>query len=229
MKILILTNDYNCKVVKELKKDTSLNIDVNYEYEYISNKYDVVFAHNYDKIIPKSYFSIPLLGIFVLHSTDLPKGRGWAPIYYSIARNESIYTISLLKISEKVDKGNIFIKLKIDKPKIITNINLREIDEDGVIFIINKFITMCKDKAITKNTKGLIQDSTRATYNDRRTPEDNILNSKDTLEDSIYKILATNSTYPSFIELNGEKIYLGAKLDKHYTLNKLEYKLEVLI
>jgi len=229
MKILILTNNFDCKVVDKLKKDKLLNVSFSYDYEDICHNYDIVFAHNYDKIIPEKYFSIPTLGIFILHSTDLPKGRGWAPIYYSIANGDNQYTISLLKITKKVDEGNIFIKLKIDKPLIITNENLREIDEDGVLLVINKFVQLCQDGYIATNTEGLKQDNAKATYNKKRTPKDNIINSEETLEKAMYKILATNSDYPSFIELNSEKIYLSATTDIYYQLNNLKFDMEIFV
>ena len=229
MKILILTNDFNCKVVNDLKKNKLLDISVSYDYKDISCEFNIVFAHNYDKIIPEKYFSIPILGIFVLHSTDLPKGRGWAPIYYSISNQELIYTITLLKISRKIDEGNIFIKLHIDKPTLITNENLRDIDEDGILLVINKFIQLYKDGYIIKETEGLKQYNKKATYNEKRTPQDNFIDSQETLEKSIFKILATNLNYPSFIELNGEKIYISAKSDKYYVLEELKYSLEVMI
>ena len=112
---------------------------------------------------------------------------------------------------------------------IITNENLREIDEDGILLVINKFIQLYKDGYITNKTEGLKQDNTKATYNEKRIPSDNMLDSKEILEKSIYKILATNSNYPSFIELDGEKIYLSAKNDKYYFLKELEYSIRVVV
>jgi len=229
MKILILTRDFHCKVVLELSKNSTLKVDVSDNYQNISSKYDIVFAHNYDRIIPEEYFEIPKLGIFVIHSTDLPKGRGWAPIYYSIVNKEKIYTISLLKISKNIDEGNIFMKLKIEKPLIITNNNLREIDEDGTILLINKFIDLYKKGYITKTTKGLKQNNQEATYNKKRTPEDNLIDSNLMLKDAIFLILATNEEYPAFIEIDNEKIFLNALINKFYLLKELNYYVETFI
>ena len=226
MKIMILTNDFTSKLISTLKENHLLEIVLSNDFKYISEDIDVVFAHNYDRIIPEGKFNIPKIGVFVLHSTDLPKGRGWAPIYYSIANKEDLYVISLLKISKKIDEGNIFLKLIIKKPLLITNNNLREIDEDGSFIIINKFVEMYLSGKIANKTIGLSQDHSLATNNKKRKPQDNFLNSNEKICDAIYKILATNENYPAFVELNGLKIYLSAKVEKYYSLNELEYRLE---
>jgi methionyl-tRNA formyltransferase len=226
MKIMILTNDFNSKLIKELKKNSSLEIVVSYDFEDISKDVKIVFAHNYDKKIPENYFNVPEIGIFVIHSSDLPKGRGWAPIYYSIANKEELYVISLLKISKKIDEGNIFLKLKIKKPLLIANINLREIDEDGSLLVVNKFIELLLLGKINNNTLGLSQDNSLVTYNKKRSPQDNFINLTENICEVVYKILATNENHPAFIELNGQKIYLSANAEKTYLLNELEYIIE---
>ncbi len=229
MKILILTNNSECKLINKLKNN-DINLVSSYDLKDISEEIDIVFSHNYDKVIPENYFNIPKIGIFIIHSSDLPKGRGWAPIYYAIERNEEFYTISLLKVSSKVDEGNIFIKLKIKKPKFISNNNLRDIDEDGSYLIINKFLDLCAKHKIKSNTIGFIQDHSQATYNCKRRQNDNLLNKDQSIKELIYKILASsNSDYSAFIEIEDEKIYLNAKTEHYYKLNELEYNLEILI
>lgn len=229
MNILILTNNFNCIVIQELRKNIFIDVEASYTLSDIKKRYDVVFAHNYDKIIPEEYFSIPKLGIFILHSSDLPKGRGWAPIYHTIANKDDLYTISLLKASKEVDEGNIFFKLKINKPILIMNRNLREIDEDGVILLINKYIDLYRAGYITDKTEGKKQNSENATYNKRRTPEDNLLDKKESIDKSIYKILASNSDYPAFIEIYGERLYFNITTEKYYSLDKLKYNIQIMI
>jgi len=226
MKIMILTHDFECKLVNELKKINNIILKCSYNYQDISSDFDIVFAHNYDKLIPEAFFATPKVGLFVLHSTDLPKGRGWAPIYYSISNNESLYTISLIKISKKVDEGNIFLKLKIKKPLLITNDNLREIDEDAITFLIKEFIFLCEKNIIIRNSLGQVQDHSKATYNKKRTPEDNNLNKERSIENQLSKILATNSDYPAYIIIENTKVYLSARIDKYYNFDDLEYTIE---
>ena len=140
MNILILTNTMNSSFIESLRNNKSLNLYTSNSFEDIDKSIDLVFAYNYQKIIPVDFFDLPKIGLFVLHSSDLPKGRGWAPIYNSIINKEDKFVISLIKASEKVDCGNIFLKLYCDKPRLISNNNLRSIDEAGLEIIVNKFI-----------------------------------------------------------------------------------------
>lgn len=229
MNILILTNNFECKLIYDLKKNDELIISVTSDYNSVSEEHELVIAHNYDKIIPLEIFDRPKIGIFILHSSDLPKGRGWAPIYNSIVNQDETYTISLIKISEKIDEGNIFIKLKIKKPKIITNDNLRNIDEEGSIGVLVHFIDLIKNGKLSNSSIGLPQNHEEATYNKRRNPFDNQLDVNKNIKDIVYEILATNENYPAFIEIDGEKIFLNAKIEKYYFLADLEYKMEVFL
>ena len=88
MNILVLTDCFTSKFVEALRENQSIRLYTSYQFEDIENNIDIVFTYNYDKIIPVEYFSVPKIGIFVLHSSDLPKGRGWAPIYNSIINKE---------------------------------------------------------------------------------------------------------------------------------------------
>jgi methionyl-tRNA formyltransferase len=229
MNILVLTNSVPSKFIDNLRANKSINLYISYQFEDIEKSIDVVFTYNYDKIIPVGFFDLPKIGIFVLHSSDLPQGRGWAPIYNSIVNKEDKYVISLIRISEKPDCGNIFLKLYFDKPKLITNNNLRSIDETGLEIIVNKFIELCIDKRVTHDTIGLEQSNTRATNFKRRTPEDNIIDKDKTISNAIYEILATNEDYPSYVEIDGIKVYLSAQTDIQIKLQDTNHTLEVFI
>lgn len=219
MKILILTSTPNSKFINRIKKKKKVKVYTSYNFKNINKAYDLVFTFNYDLLIPKKYFKIPKIGIFVLHSSDLPIGRGWAPIYNSIANKDKKFTVSLIKISEKPDSGNIILKINFLKPLIITNKNLREIDEDMVIKIVNRFINLCLLGIITKNSNGMKQNNLQAKYNRKRSKVENIVNKDLKLSQAIYKILATNKDYPAYTIIGGNKIYL-----KVYPKNRYKTK-----
>ena len=44
--------------------------------------------------------------LIIFHSSDLPKGRGWAPIYHALAENRSEHVISAILAAPKVDSGD---------------------------------------------------------------------------------------------------------------------------
>lgn len=223
MKILWLSCDEHSSDIMFLKS----------KYEYIvssravddiTNDYQLVIVSNYDQIIPEEYFKLPRYGVVVIHSSDLPKGRGWAPIYNSIYNKEIDYVISLIKIDKKVDAGNMLLKIRVKKPQYIDNNNLRKIDEEAIIVLVEKFLEIIK-----KNKKKLVgqkQNNTLSTYFSKREVDQNKIDENKSIKEQIHKILATNKSYASFIEIDGERIEILASNTKKYTLKDLMYTVE---
>jgi len=226
MKILWLTRDTDSADVFYLTK--KYNIVISNEITDITSDYQLVIVSNYDRIVPKSYFNIAKYGMVVIHSSDLPKGRGWAPIYNSIQRNEPEYVVSMIKIDEKVDTGNILLKCRLIKPKYINNNNLRKIDEEITIIIVEKLISLLKNSS-KDILIGKKQKHSLATYYQKRNQNQNKLNETKNIKEQIFDILATNEYYPSFIEIDGEIIEILAFNKTKYKLEDLKYTFEVFI
>ena len=225
MEIALLTPQVDCKSVKTLKSSFN-RISVYDNHENITADADIVFVLNYDKIISKHFFNLYKFGMVVIHSSDLPKGRGWAPIFNSINNADEEYVMTAFKIDEKVDRGNIIMKLRIKKPKIITNNNLRDIDEDGTVLLIKRIIELISHSN-DEFLLGIPQNEENTIYNKRRTKKDNLINPNETIKNSLLHILATNEDYPTYIILDGEKIYISAMTDKYYSLNEMDYVFEI--
>ena len=65
-------------------------VDIGTDMPISPNDYDLIVAWSYRKIIKK----IPNPNnIIIFHSTDLPNGKGWAPIYNSIVNENKFFTI----------------------------------------------------------------------------------------------------------------------------------------
>ncbi|MEL6737835.1 MAG: formyltransferase family protein, partial [Pseudomonadota bacterium] len=52
--------------------------------------------------------------VLVIHSSDLPEGRGWSPQAWCILRGDDHLTVSLLEAREPVDSGRIYEKRRVD-------------------------------------------------------------------------------------------------------------------
>ena len=46
-----------------------------------------------------------------VHESDLPKGRGWSPVVYSILNNERKIFMTLFEAGDKIDSGDIWKKM----------------------------------------------------------------------------------------------------------------------
>jgi methionyl-tRNA formyltransferase len=66
------------------------------------------------RILPVSVFSLPRLGTINIHASLLPKFRGPAPIQRAIAAGEKESGITIFRINEGIDTGNIILQKKTD-------------------------------------------------------------------------------------------------------------------
>ncbi|NCC70389.1 methionyl-tRNA formyltransferase [bacterium] len=114
-KVSKLANKNNIKCLK-LKSFSEL-----YNYSDI----DLFIVAEYGKIIPKKVLDIPKLGSFNIHGSILPKYRGASPIQESLKNGDLETGISIIKMDEKMDHGDVVgigrknspvpAKIKIDK------------------------------------------------------------------------------------------------------------------
>ena len=75
--------------------------------------FDVGICVGYMNILRKDFFEIPNYGIFNLHCGKLPKYRGRAPISRTIKNGDKDLVITLHKMDEGVDSGDIAVENKI--------------------------------------------------------------------------------------------------------------------
>ena len=86
-------------------------------------KCDVGMCLGFMEIIKKDTLDIPKHGIFNIHGGKLPKYRGRAPISRSIMNGEKFFTLTLHKMDEGVDSGDVCLETVIpitDKDDINT-------------------------------------------------------------------------------------------------------------
>ena len=87
MKIQVLTSKnswlFENKVL--IKKGNKIwnKVNIITDYKKINKKYDAVVMLSYYKILPDKFLNICKYN-FVVHESDLPKGRGFSPLYKQI-------------------------------------------------------------------------------------------------------------------------------------------------
>jgi methionyl-tRNA formyltransferase len=65
------------------------------------------------RILPKEIFSIPSFGTYNIHASLLPRYRGPAPIQRAIAAGESETGITVFRIDQGIDTGNVLLQKKV--------------------------------------------------------------------------------------------------------------------
>ncbi|HEY5601144.1 MAG TPA: methionyl-tRNA formyltransferase [Patescibacteria group bacterium] len=68
---------------------------------------DLIVVAAYGKIIPNEILNLPKCGVINVHPSLLPKYRGAAPIHFPILRGEEKTGVTIIKMSEGLDEGDI--------------------------------------------------------------------------------------------------------------------------
>lgn len=71
---------------------------------------DLIVVAAYGKILPATILTLPPYGCINVHASLLPKYRGAAPIQWAIAYGETETGITIMRISERLDAGDILLQ-----------------------------------------------------------------------------------------------------------------------
>ncbi len=78
------------------------------------------------RILPRAVFSIPKYGTINIHASLLPKYRGPAPIHRAIEAGEKCSGITIFRIDEGIDTGEILLQASVDIGSMETTPELYE-------------------------------------------------------------------------------------------------------
>jgi methionyl-tRNA formyltransferase len=153
------------------------------------------------KLCPNTLLTKNKLNLLV-HESDLPKGRGFAPISWSILNNESQITFSLVEAAKDVDGGMIYDQIVVPLRGNELCAELRHIQGLSTIEICHRFLTS------NKNVKPRPQ-SGQPSYYRRRTPKDSELDVEKSIAEqfNLFRIV-DNYRYPAFFRFKGRKFKL---------------------
>ncbi len=185
----------------DIRTPSSLK-DNDEEYEYLKKiNFDLAIIVAYGQIIPKNYLDLDEKNFINLHASILPKWRGAAPIQRSIMNLDRETGISVMKINDKLDSGDVS---QIFKIKIFENENAQSLSERLSILASEKILNIIDDifddKVIFKK-----QDDKNATYAKKIDKSEGKINWKEDAEKIIAKV---NGLYPSpgaWFLYNGER------------------------
>lgn len=172
----------------------------------------------YGKLIPKSIIEIPEFGTINVHPSLLPKFRGSSPIESAILSDEKVTGVTIMVVDEEMDHGPVIAQ----RERIINNWppKASELTVD-----LAHFGGRLLAEIIPEWLNGLSafpQDHTRATFTQKITKEDGLINfEQDPLLN--YKKIRAFDDWPGayyFTERNGKKIRVRIT-DAHYENGKL--------
>lgn len=121
--------------------------------------YDLAIVASYGKIIPKNILEIPKYGFLNVHPSTLPEFRGPSPIESQLLLGRKEIGITIMKLNEKMDAGEILVQSKIF-PKSTATVKELELEcgQAG-----GELINSVLDYYLQGNLKLIEQDDTKAT------------------------------------------------------------------
>ena len=203
MKIAILTSDKQWFVdyAKELNtkiKDSQLFFD----HKNIVDTFDIFFILSYHKLIEEKYLKRHLHNI-VIHASDLPKGKGWAPMFWQILENKNQIIFSMFEVSSGVDDGDIYMKREL-------HLNGHELNKELRLKQANFTIDMCLEfyNNYEKYKRPQRQQGEESFYR-KRTLHDSQIDINKSLNEQFNLLrIVDNDDYPAFFYKNSKKYIL---------------------
>lgn len=205
-KVTFLTDKKNDWIKSYLSKKKFL-FKNRYDYKFSNNidtivDQDILFIVNYTKVLSDSFLQKNRLNL-VIHASDLPKDRGFAPVANQVMRGKNQIYISLIEANEKVDTGCIFLKQKFYLKGTDLYDEIRNKTAIAMIKIINSFLKQYPLKINSKFQKG------KSNFNKKRTDKDNKLNINKSIKKQFHILrLSNNENFPAYFYNQGEKYIL---------------------
>ena len=195
-------NNWFAKYLKNYKKKIAKKYSSisTYNFKKIKNKH-IVFIINYTKILPLEFLKKNLLNL-VIHSSDLPKDRGFAPLNYQILRGKKTIKTCLISAEKKVDTGNIFLKetIRLNGSELANE--LRKKQAKAMIKILNKFLKLFPKVKSYKQIG-------KPTFNKRRTKFDSKININKTIKSQFNLLrISDNDKYPCYFNYKKHRYIL---------------------
>ncbi|MEH7225234.1 formyltransferase family protein [Bacillus sp. JJ1566] len=175
-------------------------------------KIDWLFIIGWSQIAKKEVLETPTYGCIGMHPTLLPLGRGRAAIPWAIIKGLNKTGVTMFKLDEGVDTGDIIGQGVIELDETITATDLYQKVDDMHITLISRYF---KD-IVTNNITLIKQDESKATEWPGRKPEDGEIVSTMTMDEASRLVRAVTHPYPgAFYKNNGKTIRIwSAKTSK---------------
>ncbi len=156
------------------------------------NPIDLILIVSWRYLVPESIYSRARHGCFVFHDSLLPKYRGFAPTVWSIINGERETGVSLFKISDHVDAGEIVEQRKtpISEDDTIAEV-MERITELYLELADRWFVSL-----LAGNVSSYPQNHDDATYTCKWTPADALIDWRKSARDIFNLIRATGKPYP---------------------------------
>lgn len=144
-----------------------------------------------DEVLGKNTFNL------VVHESDLPKGRGFAPVAWQILEGKDDIPVCLIEAGKSVDSGDIWLADTMKLSGTELSAEWREKQGNISIELALKFISEYE-------TLSAVKQEGETTHYPRRRPNDSQIDIDKSFRDLIPLLrVVDNKEYPAFFEYEG--------------------------
>lgn len=208
--------DESVKIIKDNKLTYFNFIRDKDKHKKALAEIDIALVCGFRYIIPKDWFRVPKLGIFVFHDSLLPKNRGWAPTFWALINGEETAGSTLFWISEEMDSGDIAFQ---DSFKIKENDDIVSLQEKVCISNRNSVQMLIDCINENKTIPKVSQNNDEATYCVWRSKDDCKINWENSAEQIHNLVRASQKPFfrAFFEDSNGLRYeVVRSYVHKHY-------------
>lgn len=173
------------------------DVEVTVNFPDDPSQFQLIIPWSYRKIIKQAEQSG---NVVIIHSSDLPEGRGWAPIYYAFKEEKPEYVISTIFAANEVDTGDIIVRARFRMDNDYTASFIRKLDEELSLVLIAKILEQWPDGSLTG-----IKQIGDGTYRNRRYSKDNEIDISNNLETLLPHLRGVENNNPAFFFYNEVK------------------------
>jgi methionyl-tRNA formyltransferase len=202
MKVAILTskNQWFIPYAKKLQKKFS-GCRLFFDHKDINEKIEILFILSYHYIIPKKYLKKSKHNI-IIHASDLPKGKGWAPMFWQILEGKNRIVFTMFEAGEGVDDGDIYFKKELILNGYELNAQLRKKQAEHTIKMCEEFVENYEKYKIPTKQGGM------ESFYPKRGPDDSELDINKSIAEQFNLLrIVDNEEYPAFF-YKGNKKYI---------------------
>lgn len=215
MKIAILSSEnqwflsFAKKLMKKLK-NCELFTD---ESQILEKNFDILFILSYHKILSKNILKNNKHNI-VIHASNLPKGKGFAPFFHQILEGKNEIVFTLFEADESADNGKFYLK---DKLKLTGFELYNELRKKQGNFVIKMALNFVKNHKVLKPKAQKGKES----FYKRRYPKDSELNINKSIKENFNLLRICNNTdFPAFFYIKNQKYIVKIYKEKDKIFKK---------
>lgn len=207
MNIAILTSPNQWfESYAEILSERLGNAPIYKDHHSIDRPHDILFILSYHKIIEQNYLNKNKYNL-VIHESDLPQGKGWAPLFWQILEGKNEIVFSMFEAGDGVDNGDIYLKQKLTLTGYELNEELRHKQAKLIIEMCVNFVNNYNQFLTPEKQTG------EESFYSKRTAKDSELDINKTIKEQFNLLrIVNNDDYPAFFYIDDKKYIL--KIEK---------------